>query len=111
MPPTSMQGIMWVFKHVNKHVTSFNHASSIIQQLTNMLQHTRSTCNKQRDGLKHDLGSSNKAQNSGRSDQNKGPNTHAHPHMIKGQHLGTKGGLSSTLERGIMWTNGMQDKR
>ena len=72
---------MWVFKHVNKHVTSFNHASSIIQQLTYMLQHTKSTYNKQRDGLKHDLGNSNKAQNSGQSDQNKGLNTYTHAHV------------------------------
>ena len=59
MQPTSMQSTMWEFKHVNKHVTSFNHASSKLQKLTNMLQHTRSACNKQRDGLKHDLGSPN----------------------------------------------------
>ena len=57
MQPISMQGTMWVFKHASKHVTSFNHVSSNMQHLINMLQHTRSTCNKQRGGLKHGLGS------------------------------------------------------
>ena len=32
-------------------------------------------------GLKHDLGNSNKAQNSGQSDQNKGLNTYTHAHV------------------------------
>ena len=53
MQLTSMQGTMWVFEHASKHVTSFNHATPIMQQHTNMQQHTRWTYNNmQRGGLK-----------------------------------------------------------
>ena len=56
--PSSMQGVMWVSKHANKHVTSFNHVSPNMHLLTNTLQHSRSICKQQEDGLAHRLGSS-----------------------------------------------------
>ena len=64
------------------------------------MQACKQTCKQTTNGLKHDLGNSNKAQNSGQSDQDKGLNTYTHAHVKGANTWAQMGQLSNTFERG-----------